>query len=220
MSGNERTVSGFAIANAIIKSGYKVTPQDSFVLQTSLMNMEDVEKWAWITITYEVLDGLRPDYRPGKQVFMTIGAPAATCGRAIRSPWGPSNLTVALQPKTAEFIEHSIPWIAPQDGYILSTGGHMHDGGTTTEIFKNEKRICDSVTHYSESKGAMVKRQQPGDQAATDTAAAHIERQDICSYPEGIPLKKGDSMHLLVKYDFKAHPGYTPSLYMIRSINC
>lgn len=45
MSGNERTLGGFALPDAVIKSGYSLTPQDSFILTTQLMNMEDKEKW-------------------------------------------------------------------------------------------------------------------------------------------------------------------------------
>jgi hypothetical protein len=212
MSGNERTVSEFAFANSTVKSGYNVNPQDAFVLHTQLMNLDDVEKWVWVTITYEVLDGVQPDYKQGKQVFMTIGNPIAACGRPVTKPWGPSNLTANLKPISESFIERSEPWIAPQDGFILSTGGHMHDGGVSTEIFKNNERICNSIPHYSKAKAAhshgdAVKRQQPSGPTAANADIEHIERQDACYYPTGIPLKKGDTMHLQVKYDFKEHPG-------------
>lgn len=212
MDGNERTTNSYAIPNSTVKSGYSLTPQDSFILTTELMNMEDKEKWAWVTITYDLLEGAHPDYRQGKTVWMSIGPPIGACGKSFTNPFGPSNLTWAQQPKSEVFIEHSQPWIALQDGLIMSTGGHMHDGGVNTEIFKNKDKICDSLPHYSKAKtaahghGDMAKRQMGGGMAS-NSEIAHIEKQDKCLFPGGLPLKKGDSMYLQVDYDFKKYPG-------------
>lgn len=43
--------------------------------------------------------------------------------------------------------------------------------------------------------------------SAENTDISHILKQDPCLFPDGIPLKKGDTMYLQVNYDFKAHPG-------------
>lgn len=121
MSGNERTYGGFGVPSAKIKSGYTVTESDSLVLTTELMNMEDKEKYAWVTITYEVLDGSHPDFRQGKNVFMFIGNTGCE-GFNMTNPFGVSNVTQYQQPKSMAFAEHSIPWKSPADGYILATG--------------------------------------------------------------------------------------------------
>lgn len=127
MSGNERSKGGFALPNSSIKSGYSLTPKDSFILTTQLMNMDDKEKWAWVTITYEYLEGAHPDYKQGKTVWQSIGPQLQNCGNKIQSPWGPSNLTATQQPKIDVFTEHSMPWTAPKDGWLMSAGGHMHE---------------------------------------------------------------------------------------------
>jgi len=221
MDGNEKTANGFALPNSTVKSGYSLTPQDSFILTTELMNLEDKEKWAWVTLTYEYLDGPHHDYKQGKTVWMTIGPPIGACGKTLENPFGTSNLTWTQQPKSEQFVEHSQPWTSLQNGVILSTGGHMHDGGVNTMIFHNKDKICDSLPHYSFAKktnstsasgghshGKTRKRQMGG--AALDGSnvdIAHIERQDPCIFPSGIPIKKGDTAHLAVDYDFKKYPG-------------
>jgi hypothetical protein len=117
------------------------------------------------------------------------------------------------------------------DAWLLSTGGHMHDGGVSTEIFKNNERICNSVPHYSKvsashahgdeagktgmggmgGMGMRNKRQMmggmPGTGAAGNADIEHIEKQTGCAFYAGMPLKKGDSMYLQVNYDFNKHPG-------------
>lgn len=216
MSGNERTEGGFALPNSKIKSGYSITDKDSLVLTTELMNMEDKEKWAWVTVTYELLDGPQPDYRQGKTVFMSIG-PTSCKGLNSTNPFGAPNITSYQQPLRDVFSEYSIPWTSPQDGLVLSTGGHMHDGGISTQIFQNGTMICDSIASYGKSQashsheGKRRKRQLGSGDDSANANGEHIKKQTICDFREGIPLKKGDSMYLKVDYDFKQHPGYVDS---------
>jgi hypothetical protein len=213
MSGNERTTGGYGVVNSSIKSGYSITKNDNFILTTELMNMEDKEKWAWVTVTYEILEGPQPGYRQGKTVFMSIG-PASCAGLAVQNPFGAPNVTIYQQPLPGRdvFEENSIPWISPQDGYVLSTGGHMHDGGLTTEVYQGGKMICDSIARYGKSKaahghGGERRKRQMSTIVAESAEAEHILSQDVCDYKDGIPLKKGESMHLKVKYNFKEHTG-------------
>lgn len=212
MDGNERTTNGYALPNSTVKSGYSLTSDNSFILTTELMNMVDDEKWAWVTLTYEYLDGPQPDYKQGKTVWLSIGPAIAACGRwDVASPFGPSNLTWTQQPKSDKFVEHSFPWNATRDGLILSTGGHMHDGGVSTQIFQNGKKICDSLPHYGKGAGHGMKRKmkkrQMGGGAASNSEIEHIETQDACTFTQGLPMKKGDSVYLSVDYDFKRYPG-------------
>jgi hypothetical protein len=120
MSGNERTTGGFALPNSTVKSGYTLKKDNYFILNTELMNMGNNEKFVWMTISYEYLEGLHPEYKQGKTIWMSIGAPAFCGGQT--SPWGPTNLTRSQQPKIKVFSEHSQPWTIPKDGVLLSTG--------------------------------------------------------------------------------------------------
>ena len=217
MAGNEKSPVFFAEANSTIKSGYRLTANDRFVLHAKLMNLENKEKYVWITITYDYLDGVQPDYRDGRMVYMSISpSTAGTCPGTPNSPFGASNLTIEMQPKQLSFMEHSIPWVAPADGLILMTGGHMHDGGDNTEIFHNDKLICNSIPRYSKAitnstmsgdgHGHKTRRQIKGG-PLDNTQIDHIFHQNRCTFSEGIPLKKGDSMYLNAIYDFNKHPG-------------
>ncbi|TLD29730.1 Threonine synthase [Venturia nashicola] len=211
MSGNERSVGGWALENATIKSGYTLTPNDRFILSTELMNMDDKEKWAWVTLTYEYIDGpTQSGYKQGKIVWQTIGVPIGACGRTWTNPFGETNLTFTQRPKTQVFTEHSVPWTATRDAWLLGTGGHMHDGGVSTEIFVNKQRVCNSVPKYSKSAKGMSKATSLLKRQAMDSSnleIEHIESQDFCDFQDGIAMKKGEEMYLQASYDFITHPG-------------
>jgi hypothetical protein len=94
----------------------------------------------------------------------------------------------------------------------------VHDGGVSTEIFLRGKKICDSIPSYgrAESSGPShghserrIKRQAVfvGGSIEDNAGIDHILKQDMCNFPEGIPIKKGDEMWLKVNYDFNKHPG-------------
>jgi hypothetical protein len=221
MAGNERALYNFALPNSTIKSGYSLIPQDKFILQTQLQNLHDTEKWVWVTLEYQYMDGPQPDYKQGKTVWMTIGYPLAACGdeakinaAALRGPWGPSNLTESSQPKIEQFSEHSLPWAIPKSGYLLKTGGHMHDGGVSTDIFHEGKLVCHSVPTYSKTAkaaagghnhgGRSIQMRQAG---SPDVNVEHIESQDYCTFPDGVALNAGDSLWIAANYDFKKYPG-------------
>lgn len=97
-----------------------------------------------------------------------------------------------------------------------------HSGGISTEVFRNSERICNSVPTYgmapskaataattgekTHGHGDMAKRQMMGS-GAGNADIPHILKQDACLFPDGIPMKKGDTMYLQANYDFKQHPG-------------
>ncbi|KAE9986858.1 hypothetical protein EG328_004577 [Venturia inaequalis] len=212
MSGNDRSVSDFALQNSTIKSGYTIKPSDTFILSTELMNMDDKEKWVWVTLTYEYIDGpTPPGYKQGKTVWQTIGVPIGACGRTWTNPFGTSNLTISQRPKSQAFTEHSVPWTATRDAWMLDTGGHMHDGAISMEIFVNKQRVCNSLPKYSKtasmgmSKVISLSKRQAKD--SSNVEIEHIESQGYCEFLNGIAIKKGEEMYIQASYDFKIHPG-------------
>jgi len=210
MSGNEKSTNVFALPGASIKSGFSIAKVNNFILTTELMNMKDVEQWVWMTLSFDYLEGEHPTFKNGKTVWSSI-APIPSCpGTKAQKNWGPSNLTLSQQPKSLKFAEHSHVWQAPKDGFILSTGGHQHDGGTGVLVFKNDEIICDSAPIYTAAGGhgamAGMKRQlKAGEYSNNDIP--HIDKQKGCAFKDGIPLKAGDLMHIQANYDFEQHPG-------------
>lgn len=209
-SGNERTNISFGLPGGPIKSGYHIKKEDVFLMNTELMNMDDKEKWVWLQLSFDVIEGHEPTYKDGKVIWMSIGP--ARCGEQAENPFGKSNITISARPKQTQFVEHSIPWIAKKSGFILGVNTHMHDGGTQTEVYQNAKVLCSSIPAYSMSmSGGMggmgghsghSKRQQK-------KASLHIDHQEGCNFPgELIPLQQGDRLFLRVDYDFDKYPGY------------
>lgn len=192
-SGNERTRLDFAVRNSTLKSSYRLHSTDSLLINNEFMNLDDKEKWVWLTLTYEYIDGFSPEYKESKVIWMSIGLPR--CGGNETNPYGSPNVTVALHPLMNKFSEHSIPWTARRDGFLLGSNAHMHDGGLRMDVFKNNKWICTSTPHYNVSLGM------------SGMSGMQIDRYEGCEFDPPIPLKAGDRMHHRVDYDFTKHKG-------------
>jgi hypothetical protein len=237
MSGNERTMANFSVPTSNIHSAYKVHANDAFVLNTELQNFNAKDQYVWQTITYDVwepekqVDPLAPPsvyqapFREGKIVWLTIGNfqnPSVGLCHYLNPapPFGDTNLTKWDLPKTQKFAEHSKIWTSNFLGDILSSGGHMHAGGTSVGIFKNQKRICESMPVYAKGKGGAVhghmrdvansttveKRQvKPG--AYSNLEVEYIERISMCEFAHGIPLEVGDELFMIADYDLEKHKG-------------
>jgi hypothetical protein len=218
MAGNERSPVFFALAGSSIQSGYLITPKDTFTLDTQLMNLQDKEKWVWVTITYDIVENPSNDMKTGRNAWMSLSPwTAGACPATFENKFGETNLTSTLQPKKDVFAEHSLPWVADADGFILATGGHMHDGGVNTEIFLNDKKICTSNSEYGTGAGEHAHADKPkgGPEGmpgaaggpASNAEIPHIQKQTRCTFKDGMPIKKGDSMYIVANYDFTKHAG-------------
>jgi hypothetical protein len=209
MAGNEKSPVFFGLKNSTVKSGYRLGPSDTLILNTQLMNMEDKEKWVWVTMTYQYLDGDQPDFKNGRNMWDSLSSTTfGVCPIAKVNSFGKSNLTADLQPLRDDFLyEYSIPWISPADGLILATGGHMHDGGTDIEIFQNDQLICKSVATYGKSGGEHGAMGSTGTGPESNMKIEHIVHQSRCEFKDGLPIKKGDRVNMKANYDFRVHPG-------------
>jgi hypothetical protein len=207
-TGNERTSIDFALHNGTMKTGYHIQTSDTFLINTELMNMDNREKWVWLHLTFDYVDGFPQEYKDARVIWMSIGPPR--CGGTDVNPFGASNLTALQRPTKINFEEYSIPWKARRDGQILGSNAHMHDGGTLTEVYKNHQLFCSSTPHYSASAGGMSMggHKRSKRQAQVMQPQLHIDSQSGCEFPgDEIPLKKGDRLYLRVEYDFTKYPG-------------
>jgi hypothetical protein len=226
MSSKEQNPGVYHAPNSTVKTGYHLLPDDTFTLSCELMNMEAREKWLWVAMTYDYIEGDHTELKDGKVVWMTISR--NNCGIETPSPFGKSNITLeGRQPLQMAFSEHSMPWSVPYDAELLGTNGHMHDGATSMEVFHKEKLICTSVPMYAKSGGGAMgmsggsapgghghsKREEKPLMAGnySNMEIEHISQQLPCIYEPPIQLKKGDSMFIAANYDFNKHPGYVPS---------
>jgi hypothetical protein len=217
MCGNEKSPGEYAIQGSPIKSGYRLAPTDRFVFQTQVQNMDEKEKWVWQTVTYEYLPGPNLDYKQAQTVWLTIGERSnpsqTTCSKKVENPFGASNITETNVPKVRTFQEHSKIVRCVGDGLVIKSGGHVHDGATGADIFKNDNIICKSVATYRKGAGhhhRKLKRQIKAE--GYDPAdLEHIDGLSMCRWPEGVPIKKDDILYMTANYDFNLHKGYLSS---------
>jgi hypothetical protein len=215
MSGNEKTPTNYAIPESKVKSGYVITAKDTFLMNTELQNLSNKEKYVWETVYYDLVEGTPKEFESSHIVWMTVGSienPSLAYCRWYGGgefPWGSTNLTKIDQPVTRVFQEHSSLWHSDKEGTILQAGGHLHDGGLDVMLFKNNEMFCDSVAHYTSGAASHHhgKRQIDGGNDYKNTDLEHIDSVQACRFPNGIPLAKGDIMHIQANYDFTKHKG-------------
>ncbi|KAF2395823.1 hypothetical protein EJ06DRAFT_560306 [Trichodelitschia bisporula] len=206
MGGNEKSLIPYSLGNeSTILSAYHLGAQDKLILSTQLMNMQDREKWVWLTMDFEWLPAAEaPNHRKSRFIWASISSSTAgTCSTGT-NPWGVSNITAEMRPKADVMEESSTPWTSNVEGTILATGGHMHDGGVGIDIFLNDKVICASEPIYSNNTGGMGGH-GGGEHGNSDIP--HIQGQSRCKYPNGVQLKVGDRTWIRARYNFKQHPG-------------
>jgi stress up-regulated protein Nod 19 len=197
-NGNEKSIGYYGLNNATVKSGYPVSDSDKFVLNTQLMNMEDKEKYVWVTLTYHYIPDAK-DLREARLHWMTLGNVApAYCSGVSKNPWGKENVTSDLIPLSEAFEQSSIPMPYPTDGLFYGASAHLHDGGTSVEIYQNLQMVCNSVPTYGKSAGGHAHGGDTGE---------HIISQSGCKFYDPTPVKRGDKFWMKVRYDFNKHPG-------------
>jgi hypothetical protein len=200
-TGNEQTPIQFFLPNSPIHSGYHLRATDSFILGTEMASLDDTEKWVWLTITYDYLEGKQTNYKEGRMLLSYIGP--AYCDGGVKNPFGQTNLTHDLTPIREVFTESSIPWKPVVDGVMLGFGGHLHDGGLGLRVYKNNRNICNSSTHYAKTPTDGLH----GRFDQMHFSQEHIVKQDHCVLEQSVPLLKSDELHFKVDYNLTKYPG-------------
>jgi hypothetical protein len=195
-----------------LKVGYHIKQTDKFVLSSELVNEKTEPQYVWVAVNYEYFDGPHPEYKDTKALLLSVGI---SCNKAT-TEFGTSNLTIAGQPKSKIFSEHSSAWVSPFDGDLVATVGHLHDGGQSVDIFLNDKQVCHSTAKYAAGpastggmggksmggKGMQRRDEVPG---SYEAGAKHLAGMDICTMLT--PIKKGDKIRLVANYDLTSQSG-------------
>jgi len=129
-SGNERTPLRL---NGKYKYGILLDAGASFMFISDLMSMSSQTQTVSMAITYEWIPrASATGYRDVYMKWNDVGQPAAREG-------------VYSFKSTAASI--------PVTGRLLYTNGHVHDGGTHTILYVNNKEMCKSVMLYNRRPG-------------------------------------------------------------------
>jgi len=177
-------------------TGYHVGAQDTFTGWAQLVNYNKEPKKVYVFYDLEWVPGLQGE--DVKTATLT-----ATCGGspAIKlSTTGPTNTT-------------SGKFYFMEDGKVLGTRGHLHDGGVRVSLYLNDKFICASNAVYGSrsdagadmggAAGGHGHGEKAGEKAGTSSIKT-ISSMTACRGP--YPVKKGDSMKLVAEYDLAKHP--------------
>jgi hypothetical protein len=184
--GNERLPVWYTNRNQSADTGYYISSNDSYMAYFELMNMDVEQKKVYPTITFEWLPGKQQGWKRMQDIWIDLD---------YCSPTG----TKPLNDKA--FSINSTTWTSPYSGTLVNIDAHMHDGGTSLEIFKNSERICEGVAGYGEGPG-WIERSN-GVQGST--GMQHISSMSHCELMSR--FEKGDVFHVRANYDFTKHMG-------------
>jgi hypothetical protein len=142
-SGNDRWTRRW---NTIGHWGYKIDPDDQWVLVVELMNESDMEQDVNIVVRYEVISASSPegkDYNGIASVWLDL----TDCGDA----------EVEVKSVTEPFEYRTTNWTSPIKGILIDMGCHMHDGGVNMTAYRNDEPVCTSSVLYDNQVQAEKK---------------------------------------------------------------
>ena len=186
--------------------GYFLGSEPKVILFAELMNMNEHEESAVLTITYDFVSSAdAKDFSSIRTLWLDVGGCEGS-GMPVNSSMG------------SQFDFTSQPFTVTEPARIMFSGGHLHNGGTHVEITKNGQLLCDAVAKYTDhdisSMSSCVKftddqaSLKPGDQlsirAYYDTDAHSLMKNTDGSFEDvmGIslvyvtPVKEGSLSHV------------------------
>jgi hypothetical protein len=158
---------------ANFKSAFLTGKDDLFGMQAELVNYNPTNKTVFIDLEVEYLDHQPADWMDASTMVLS----ATGC----KDPGYRPPQKELIYTHISEKVE------VTNNGYIVNTRGHLHDGGTSIELWHNDKMVCSSKPTYGKA---------PGSDANTPPT---ITDMSWCHDP--VALKKGDSLQLKTHYD-------------------
>jgi hypothetical protein len=159
-------------------SGYYISNHTTMAVQAEVVNYKPTPQQIYLTMDIEYLPGKVG--RDAMSTLLTVTGCGALPGWYSDKPQ--MNMTSGEYPLL-------------QDGTIINTRGHLHDGGVAMELYLNKKLICNSEATYGGSGEAL---QQDGKKWES------IVKMHDCK--ESFPVKKGDILTMKAVYDKEKHP--------------
>jgi len=155
-----------------------------------------VVKNVYLTIDFEYIPGALPaGFKRTRALWLDV----TNCG-----------ISSVIPPRgQMKFKLNSKKWTVGYSGEMLGVGGHLHDGGTLLNIYKNNDVICASDANYgtggghSHGRRSIEKRQGNGPSA---DGKEHIQKMTTCSMMG--PVSPNDQIWIDAQYDFNKHKGF------------
>jgi len=171
----------YASPTGPMKSAFLTGWSDTFLLEAEIVNYNPENTTIYITLETEYLDQVPPGYLDASTLIFS----ATGCNSPGYRPPGAAK----AYNFTSELFSMN------RDGYLLNMRGHLHDGGTSIQMFLNENLACESFPKYENL---------PGAKKADGSSWQTITEMSYCDKP--VKFNKGDSVKLVSIYDTNKHP--------------
>lgn len=172
-------------------TGYHLFKDDRIKYIVDLMNMNMEDKLVYITMTYDILDGPLPEkWEQVKTIWLDVN----NCMTG----------EVHAPQQNGSFTIKSKSWKPNFEGRILSSTGHLHDGGIATDtMYEEDKSLCHEKARYSETPKFRFSGSQMGDDIV---AVDHISSMSKCN-PATTRLEKSQKWSVVGHYDYDQRAG-------------
>jgi hypothetical protein len=191
-AGSEEIAGMYGHGGGDIKSGYYIGKKDVISFGMDIVNYHNRERTVYMVNELEYIQGKPADYTDAQTHVITMGM----CDGGA-SYMGAMNIHAPKDNNKKRFtMTGNKPITVEKEGYMVSTYGHLHDGGLHMIITINDKEVCDSKIVYG---GPGHEQVQP-DGKVWKTLATTIG----CVDP--IRVHKGDKIQMKAFFDFNEHP--------------
>ncbi|KAE9985848.1 hypothetical protein BLS_004528 [Venturia inaequalis] len=160
--------------------GYYIGPDHSISTVSELINSTNEKKRVFAKVEFNYVQGKRK-YDVSSVITSVTQCDGASS--AIRPPPGVKVFSVKSKDLTIA-----------SDGVIFAVRGHLHDGGDYVGLSINGQELCQSKGIYKGGKP----------DAFNQTSRPTLSDMSTCQ--DQIPVKKGDIMTIIAKYDLENHP--------------
>lgn len=185
MAGSQDIGSGiFTTADGSLNSGYYIGPNDAVAMLGDAVNLRNETRHVYAKADIEYIPGRVPNMMDASIQMTNVGV-CNGVGGSFNLP--PDMKTFTLNGTAMDVLD---------DGYLITSRGHLHDGGQDIVIKVNGKEICLSTAEYG-GEGSTRKSE---DGSVWET----IREMTYCPGP--IKVKKGDKIDLEARYNFEKHP--------------
>jgi hypothetical protein len=169
------------------KTGYHIKKNSPILMNIDIVNYNKDDMNVYASVDMEYIVGANAEYLDASPVFV----PVTVCDRAAIVPG-----IVQIPKGQSKWSLKSTGLIAAEDSILFLFRGHMHDGGSNIEVKINDKTVCNSQALYG----------GPGHVGRNSDGGKWETIRDMVTCPEGVVVKKGDSISLNANYDLDAHP--------------
>jgi len=140
-----------------------------------LMNMRDTSQRVLLSVIWEYIPSIPSGFKEVTPYWLDIGG----CSDSRKPAKAGSEFSYSSPNLTSNF-----------KGRVAFIGGHLHDGGTMLEVFRNDKTVCVNTPGYSSVEVAAL-------------TLGHISSMTRCE--DVGRVEPGDKWRLMAHYDTTQH---------------